>query len=294
MAYAPTLSPNGMTAYREQLDQQRESLGPRPTGLGSGHDWFVIDWNEQRLAVLDQDVQAMIRTHARGRRVAGWLQDTAEAFAEIGRFDLAIEWAHDATYLGRDHQSMTACDYWCRLLAEHRPEELFDARLQVFLRWPTRGTASGLLEAAGDRWDTDELEAQQALASRPWEAVAFSLLTLQDVTLARNQAHDLDLNDARLWDELIKAYVKTDPAAVIPVLQRRVTELLVNADARNYKAGARNLKKMRRLAKGTQADMPITSSLTCDTRTGTGRGCNWNSTRRVFPELLTVLAGPTR
>lgn len=71
------------------------------------------------------------------------------------------------------------------------------------------------------------------------------------MTLARNQAHDLDLNDARLWDELIKAYVKTNPAAVIPVLQRRVTELLVNADARNYKAGARNLKKMHRLAKGT-------------------------------------------
>ena len=63
-------------------------------------EWFTLDWNAQRLAVLDRDVEAIIRTHARDRKVAAWLQDTAEALAEIGEFDLAIDWVRQALEVG--------------------------------------------------------------------------------------------------------------------------------------------------------------------------------------------------
>ncbi|HKX14863.1 MAG TPA: hypothetical protein VJN19_06700 [Propionibacteriaceae bacterium] len=50
----------------------------------------MIEWNARRLAVLDRDIDAIIRTHARERKVAAWLEDTAETFEEIGEIDLAM------------------------------------------------------------------------------------------------------------------------------------------------------------------------------------------------------------
>ena len=45
---------------------------------------------------------------SRGREVAARLQDTAEAFEEIGEIDLAIDWAKQATDFDRGHQSLKA------------------------------------------------------------------------------------------------------------------------------------------------------------------------------------------
>lgn len=50
------------------------------------------------------------------------------------RCDLAIDWAKQAADFGLDHQSRKAADYWCKLLAEHRPDELLDTRFEVFRR----------------------------------------------------------------------------------------------------------------------------------------------------------------
>lgn len=141
VAYAPALGDLGVAAYRARLDQQRAALGtPPPIGARwespHAHDWFTLDWNAQRLAVLDRDVEAIITTHARDRRVAAWLEDTSEALEEIGEVDLAIDWAKQATDFDHGHQSRKAADRWCRLLAEHRPDELLPARREVFRRWP--------------------------------------------------------------------------------------------------------------------------------------------------------------
>ena len=78
--------------------------------------------------MLNRDIDAIIRTHARDRRVAAWLQDTAEAFEEIGEIDLAIDWAKQAAEMDRGHHSLKAADYWCRLLEQHRPRQSLPAR----------------------------------------------------------------------------------------------------------------------------------------------------------------------
>jgi hypothetical protein len=134
VAYAPALGDIGMVSYRKTLAEVEARIGPRPPKdqkWSSPHsgEWFTLDWNAQRLAVLDRDIEAIIRTHARDRRVAAWLEDTAEAFEEIGEIDLAIDWAKQATNFDRGHQSLKAADFWCKLLAEHRPGELLDARV---------------------------------------------------------------------------------------------------------------------------------------------------------------------
>lgn len=67
-----------------------------------------------KVIARDHDIDVIIRTHARDRRVAAWLEDTAEALEEIGEVDPAVDWAKQATDHDHGHQSLKAADYWCR------------------------------------------------------------------------------------------------------------------------------------------------------------------------------------
>ncbi|MGI8870763.1 MAG: DUF6880 family protein [Mycobacteriales bacterium] len=257
VAYAPALGETGVATYRAKLADLEAGLGPRPSEqqrwtAAHSHDWFTLDWNAQRLAVLDRDVEAIIRTHARDRKVAAWLKDTAEALVEIGAIDLAIDWARQALDVGPGHQSLKAGEYWCTLLAEHRPVDLLAARLEMFRRWPTSSTAAYLYRDAGDAWPDFRDEVIERLASSPRDAVLFALLSLKDVQYAWELAHLLALDDDRTWSDLVKTYEKVDPLAVVPVLNRLVLSELVEAGAQHYQIAARRLKKMRKLANGSE------------------------------------------
>lgn len=256
VAYAPALGGAGIASYRARLGQIEAELGPRPPASEvwrspRSHDWFTLDWNARRLAVLDRDVEAIIATHARDRSVAAWLQDTAVAFEEIGRADLAIDWARQAADFNDGHQSRAAADYWCRLLDAHRPGDALGARLAVFRRWPDSGSAARLHAAAGPFWAEYQAEVMATLASRPRDAVLFAMGALRDVGSAWELAHTLELADDATWGELAKAHEKTDPLAVLPVLRRLAENQLREASAQNYRQAARRLARMRRLAAGS-------------------------------------------
>ncbi len=257
VAYAPALGERGIAAYRSKLSEVESGLGARPTEqtrwtFPHSHDWFTLDWNARRLAVYDRDVEGIIRTHSRDRKVAAWLQDTAEALAEIGEVDLAIDWARQAVDVGPWHQSLKAGEYWCHLLAQHRPHEVLSARLEVFRRWPSSSTANHLYRDAGKAWPQHRDEVMQRLAAHPSDAVLFALLSLNDVAYAWELAHSLSLQDDRTWSDLVKAYEKVDPHAVLPVLNRLVLNELVETGAQHYQIAARRLKKMRKLAAGSE------------------------------------------
>lgn len=101
VAYAPALGAEGIELYRSRLAEIAAELGPRPPedqrwDSPRSTAWFTLDYDAQRLAVLDRDVEAVIATHARDRRVAAWLHDTAKALAEIDQVGLAIDWAQQA------------------------------------------------------------------------------------------------------------------------------------------------------------------------------------------------------
>jgi len=262
VAYAPALGLQGMAIYRAKLDEVVRSLGPRPTedqrwSSPHSHEWFTLDWNSQRIAVLDHDIDAIILTHAKDRKVAAWLEDTAEAFEEIDEIDLAIDWAKQATDFDRGHQSLKAAAYWCKLLEQHRPGELSEARLLVFRRWPSSTSAAHLHKAAGKAWPDFRDEIMTTLAASPSDAVLFALLTLNDAQLAWNLANSLGLDNDRTWIELVKAYEKVDPLAVLPVHQRLVENELIEASAQHYRLAARRLAKMRKLAAGSDKAIEI-------------------------------------
>jgi hypothetical protein len=256
VAYAPALGRSGMATYRARLSNIEAGLGPRPAAEDlwrsrHSHEWFVIEWNARRLAVLDRDIDAIIRTHARDRRVAAWLEDTAEAFEEIGEIDLALDWARQATDFDRGYQSLKAAGYWCELLAEHRPAELFPARLEVFRRWPSSSTAAHLYQDAGLSWPSYRDEVVATLAASSREAVLFALLTLREVQLAWNLAYSLGLDSDDVWERLVTAYERVDPLAVLSIIARLVDNELTEADAQHYRIAARRLAKMRKLAGGS-------------------------------------------
>ena len=258
VAYAPALGEEGMATYRSKLGALAAGLGLRPAeseqwGSSHSHEWFTLDWNARRLAVLDRDVAAIISTHARDRKVAAWLEDTAQALEEIGEFDLAIDWAEQAAHFDRGHQSLKAASYWCRLLAEHKRDELVAARVEVFRRWPISSTATSLYQDAGLAWPEYRDEVLERLAVSPRDAVLFALLGLNDLQLAWNLAHSLGLGDDRTWSDLAKAFEMVDRLAVLPVLARLVERELTEADAQHYRFAVRRLAKMRTLAAGTDA-----------------------------------------
>jgi hypothetical protein len=261
VAYAPALGDEGMSMYRARLDRVRATLSPERDDLlahdPDRHERWALEWNDKRLAVLDRDLEAIIRTHARDRKVAAWFQDTAEAFDEIGEIDLAIDWARQALDVGPWHQSLKAADYWCRLLAEHRPAEELDARLTVFRRWPSSTTGAQLHKTAGTEWATYAKEVMATLSTSPDDAVLFALLTLKDVNRAWALAQSLALDNDRTWTELIKAYEKVDPIATLPIHRRLVEHELVDPGAQHYRLAARRLAKMRKLSAGTSSSATV-------------------------------------
>ena len=256
VAYAPALGAQGVADYRAALDEVRAGLPPEgETGRGhdpGAHTRFVLRHNDRRLAVLDRDVDAIIRTHSGDGRVAAWLEDTAEALEEIGEIDLALDWARRAVDFDKGYQSLAAARYWCKLLAEHRPGELVEARLYVFRRWPGSSTAAALHAAAGAEWPSVEAEVMTALRASPEDAVTFALTTLKDPALAWRLAHELGLDEARTWVALLDEYERIDPVATLPVHRRLVEAALEKAAPQNYRVAAARLARMRRLAAGTQ------------------------------------------
>lgn len=256
VAYAPALGDKGMALYRQRLDALRERIGPVPDGVDSfdaphRHERWTLERIDQRLAVHDRDADAIIRTHARDRRVAARHHDTAKAFEEIGEIDLAIDWARQAVEHSHDFQSLRAGEYWCTLLEQHRPEEALAARALVFHRWPSSSTAAALHRAAGPAWPDHHGEVLAALEASPRDAVQFAQSTLRDLELAWRLAHSLGLTDAATWRELGKAYERVDPLAVLPVYRELVEAELVEARAQQYGFAARRLARMRRIAAGT-------------------------------------------
>lgn len=271
VAYAPALGEKGLAVYRARIAKISERIGPDPgrmdrIGTDHSHDWFTLEWNAQRLAVLDRDVEAIIATHYRDGKVAAWVQDTAEALEEIGEHDLAIEWAHRATQTPPHHQALTAAKYWCKLLAEHRPDELIAARADVFRRWPSADTAALLHRDAGDEWPTYRDEVAQALSGSPRDAVIFALSYLKDVQYAWDLAHELDLTDASTWHDLAEVYADIDPIATLPVHTSLVEGTLTKADAKAYRNAARRLQLMRRLAAHDPEAIAMVNKLVADLR----------------------------
>jgi hypothetical protein len=71
------ISPLGSTRLPPPKRSRHQARAPqRPAAWeqlgGDNHTRFVLEWNARRLAVWNRDIEAIIATHVRGRKVAAW------------------------------------------------------------------------------------------------------------------------------------------------------------------------------------------------------------------------------
>ncbi|MCI9889438.1 hypothetical protein JT358_13360 [Micrococcales bacterium 31B] len=252
VAYAPALGEKGLARLRERVETLRGEVSGAPRDRGYSHDESTLRWFDKRFAVLDRDVEAIIRTHLwLGGRELGH-EHVAEALEEIGGFALATEWAEKAVLASREYHGEKAAPRWLRLTEEHSPERLPEVARTVFERWPTASNAARWVSLAGGG---SEDEAQRILEARPRELVLFELNVLGRVQLAWDTAHRLQITDQGLWSRLAEAYIDIDPMAGIEVQLQVVFADLVRANTRAYRPAANDLVKMRKAAQAAPPEV---------------------------------------
>lgn len=267
-AYADALGPAGLRRFRAELDRIAAELPPKPDEAAERASWqerlvdperydaisrdrvvrFALQHNEQRLAVAERDVSAIIATYGDDQTRAYPLHDVAKALVEIGETEQGIEFARRAARHDDGWQAERAGHYWCELLTEHHGDQALAARREVFDRWPSQTNAALLHRAAGDRWSDYAAHVLAELERRPDDYVSFLLNPLGDASLAWAEAHRLQLGRPNLWTRLVDAYQQVDPDAVIPILRELIEADLEVADVRNYRSAARRLTQLRRIS----------------------------------------------
>ena len=248
--YAPALGELGIAVYRQRLQEHRAAL--TQANDESEDVQFILNWQAQRLAVLDRDVDAVIETHLGDRTCADQFFGTALALEEIGEPDLAILWAQRGAYFDLSADARDAGTLWCLMMAGHTPEEVLDGRLAMLRRWPDWDSALALFEVAGPAWPQYQDEVIKRLSADPGEAAQFALEVLGDVQLAWDLAHDLGLQDLSLWADLAAAYMAVDEVAVLPVFEWLVYAVLRESQVKAYRVAAQLLTTMREIAAGTE------------------------------------------
>lgn len=248
VAYAPALGDKGIARLRELVAGLHLEIATTPGAnpqYSYDHREFLAQWFDQRFAVLDRDLEAIIATHLRDAKVAAWYEDVAGAFEEIGEVDLAISWAHQAMLFDRGHQARTAARRWWRLLEAHQPQELSGAARLIFDRWPTAEAAAHLVALTGEAL-VDYV--QSVLAKIPDDLIAFQLDTLDAPKLAWHTAQGLEGLSNGTWDKLAQAYFVIDPLAALEIQLKLIDATLTEANTRRYRPAALELKKLRQAA----------------------------------------------
>jgi hypothetical protein len=118
-----------LTAYRKAIDDA-------DTG-----DSFAARHARQRLAILDRDIDTIVKTTGGSLTTAGQLLHVAQAMAEIGRPDLVLEWAERGIRETDGYPIGALYDLACDTNAElGRPLEVLRLRRAHHERSPTSAT----------------------------------------------------------------------------------------------------------------------------------------------------------
>ena len=99
-------------------------------------DAFRRKYMEKRFAVLEQNVEAIVRTHLAEDGYVVFFEGLARALEEIGEYDAAWEYAKRGTESGSDWQARSCGQYWVDLARKWYPEREEDVAKQVLSTWP--------------------------------------------------------------------------------------------------------------------------------------------------------------
>jgi uncharacterized Zn finger protein len=237
--YATALGEKGMAAYRSAVDQ-----------IDDAGSYSVRDvW--ERLAVLDRDIEAVVRLHGGDLSNPFQFVHVAEAMAELGRDDLVLEWTSRGIAETNGWQVSRLYDLACETRARlGQPLEVLRLRRSHHERLPSSSTYAVLRRAAEEvgAWEVERPAARVAVEKSDVRGFIDALLSDGDRDLAWDVAIAVprDELDSRQWLRIAESREQEHPGDALAVYQAVADEVLLKADRRAYSDGVRILKKAAR------------------------------------------------
>ncbi len=238
--YATALGDRGLAAFRRAVDAHDRQ------------DDFAVRYARMRLAILDRDIDEIVRWFGGELHHAGMYLSVAEAMVEIDRPDLVLEWTARGIELGGwqiERLYDVACATQRRLNA---PLEVLRLRRAHHQRAPSSGTYVKLREAAEglDVWGVERGAARGLLRDQDIRGYVQALLGDGDDEEAWVTAQGTvegELDDAT-WIALAERRAATDPADALPVYLAVADRALVETGRSHYARAVRLLKAARGVA----------------------------------------------
>lgn len=240
--YAGALGERGLAAYRKAVAQ------------ADSPDSFAARHAQERLAILDGDIDALIETLGGDLSRAHQFQRVAEAMLELDRPDLALEWAMRGIAESSGWQVAELYDLASRLHVQaNRPSEALRLRRAHHERTPSASSYAALRSVAGtcDAWDIERDAARAVLERADRRAYICVLLDDGDDGLAWEiaTASEADEIDLALWLRLAEHRQATHPSDALAVYTRAADAILVETDRRAYRRAVQILKRAREAAR---------------------------------------------
>jgi hypothetical protein len=241
--YAGALGEGGLAVYRKEIDRRR----------GAGEQPFALRYADQRLAVLDGDVDKIIRLLGGSLTSPYQFIQVTEAMVELGRDDDALAWAK---------RGIAETNGW-------QVAQLYDLAAGVYLRrgaagevatlrWEehrrmTSSTTYALLREAAEAigvWDSDRAAARSVLEAEDLGGLVDALLADREPEEAWRVTEDHPDWDPgqRRWKRLAESRASSHPADAMVVYFKLADVELETTGRPAYTRAAALLKKARRAA----------------------------------------------
>jgi len=240
--YASALGDDGLAAFRRAVAER----------LTAPRVLFAVSHSEERLAVLDGDVDRVIELLGGDLTRPYRFIRVAEAMLELDRDDDALAWSQRGIETMTGWQVAQLYDIAASVLARRG-----DTDAVLVLRRDQHGrmastSSYALLRTAApaDAWPVEQAAAREVLAARDRGALVDVLLADGDT----DEAWRLATSDAEWdpgehrWARLAEAREPSDPASAMGVYLRLVESTLTKADKRAYRVATTDLKNARRAA----------------------------------------------
>ena len=235
------LPARSLPSYREAV---AEYLGP---------DSFAVRYARERLAILDGDVDLVVKLFGGDLSTPYQFIRVAEAMAELGLDDDVLAWSTRGIEQTSGWKVSQLYDLACGVHARReQPLEVLALRRARHERMPSASTYRALRKAAEalDAWPLEQDAARATLRRADTRAFVDVLLDDGDVDLAWRTAVACpqDSLGSDMWLRLAETRERDRPAHALPVYQRLVDEVLERADGRAYRSAAWILQRAQAAA----------------------------------------------
>jgi hypothetical protein len=244
--YAGALGEDGLAAYRAAVAARHDGTA------------FAVRYARERLAILDRDVDALVRLLGGDLSTPYQFIRVAGAMRELGLDDEALAWAKRGIAQTSGWQVSQLYDLACDVHARREESlEVLALRRTQHERMPSSSTYRALRTTAEalDAWPLERDAARATLQRADPRGFVDALLGDGEIELAWSAAAAVppDALGADLWLRLAESSERERPADALAVYQRIADEVLERADRRAYRSAVQILKRARAAAQAAGA-----------------------------------------